>query len=221
MKYTKLLVFVAAATLLTGCAKATSSGKKKTSSESSITESIDTRELTEQEFLEKVEKIPAHQYTNATAKYDISYTGSGFFVGQTEHIKSEAECYYDNGSWTSDSTDGYDKTIAASIFTLKEHNLADDLEQMKKTYDSFEYEAKYFKKPLQIDYTFKIATATNGLTITIDSTNTYVFDEYGFIVRMDSTTKENIYGVASEMEINGTLDGTSVIDYIYYDVSVE
>ena len=151
----KVFIGMAALVLLTGC------GGTKVSKD---------------KFQEKVDALEAHEYSEATVKYDVNMTGT-----IEEKGKGEVKFTKKDGVWTTDDTKH--ASLSFYLTSIKGQKMQDNSEKdgIKTTYT-------YYVNPMKIVSTQKGESKDGDDYIKVDSSSTVVMDKYGYPTSISSKT---------------------------------
>lgn len=171
----KVVIGMAALVLLTGC------GGTKVSKD---------------KFQEKVDALEAHEYSEATVKYDVNLTGT-----LEEKGKGEVKFTKKDGVWTTDDTKH--ASLSFYLTSIKGQKMQDDSEK-----DGIKITYTYYVNPMKIVSTQKGENKDGDNYVKYNNSSTIVMDKYGYPTsissKVDSEAKITELGITVSTSTKGT-----------------
>ena len=195
-KVAKFVLSLAAICALTGCNK-----------------------VSAEKFQAAVDKLEAHEYSEATVKYEINVTGTGVMEGMTEKAKGEIKYTYDSSTktWSTSSDDNHSLQCRSYIFTIKGRNVSEV--QKSDDDDGIKTTTTFYTNPLKIEVKQKGTKKTDKSTRKANDTTTMTFDKYGYTTKYASKMDESYDGSETALGItvstSYTIKGTETFTISY------
>lgn len=142
-----------------------------------------------EKFAEEARKVEDHTYTEAVIKYDLDLD----MLIVKDQANGEVKFTYEDGEWTTDSTDEHELSLYIYLETnVREFNAADAVIEFDDV-DPKDLKINYYVNPFKVTLSGNVKDSETGSKTNVKCE--YKFDKYGYATYLYTDINSTLKGL--------------------------